>query len=241
MNGDVHVRFCESVGVKLPRATRHCITLAYPYCRAGDVSLCKRYYIAARACQGYIEKSTPRDFMNISSIVCGDKGSVQTTEQFIKKFDDTAASDGWCVLLLHGIDDDGGYSPVQSSVLRESLEYLAANKGRFWVSTFLNVIRYIRERDAVSVKGSSNQEAGVSIQVTDDLDNAIYNYPVTIRRPLPPNWSAADVSQNGKKVASSIVKIDSINYVMFDVVPDAGDVVLTKTQMTYSDETATED
>jgi hypothetical protein len=203
-----------------------CITIAWPYCRLGDVPLCEKYYIAARGCQGSIEKSTPGNFMNISSIICGSLGSIKNAENFTKRFEDTADSNGLCVLLIHGIDNDGGYSPLPSAELRSSLEYLAAHKDTFWVGTFVNAVRYIRERNAVSVKEISSKGNTITIQVTDTLDNAIYNYPITIRRPLPENWSAAKVIQNEKAVNASVVEVDSTKYIMFDVVPDGGDVVL---------------
>ena len=214
----------EIIDANIPKSK--CITIAYPYCVPGDMTICKKYYIAARNCQGRIEKSTPDDFMNISSIICGSQGSLKTAKDFSKKFDETAASKGWCVLLLHGIDNDGGYSPCLSAELKGSLEYLAAHKDKFWVETFVNVVRYIRERDAVSVKESSRQDNSITVQVTDNLDNEIYNYPVTIRRPLPENWKAVKATQNNKAVNTSIVEVDSAKYVMFDAIPDKGDVIL---------------
>jgi peptidoglycan/xylan/chitin deacetylase (PgdA/CDA1 family) len=205
-----------------------CLTLAYPYCVPSNLALTQQYYIAARHCQGSIEPSTPKDFYQISSIICGSSGSVKTAADFSSRFDSTAASKGWCVLLIHGIDNDGGYSPTQSTVLRQSLEYLSARPSTFWVATFLDAVRYIRERNDVSVKESSNQGASIILQVTDTLDDATYNYPVTLRRPLPADWPAAGVSQNGRTTAASIVTVNSVKYAVFDVVPDAGDVVLSK-------------
>ena len=205
-----------------------CLTLAYPYCRAGDESLCKKYYIAIRACQGFVEKSTPNDFLNISSIICGNLGALKTTEDFSKKFEDTKKSNGWCVLLFHGIDDDGGYSPIPSKTLRESLEYLDARRDTFWVATFVNAVRYIKERDNVSIREISNQEGRITLQVTDSLDDTIYNYPLTLRRELPDGWESADASQDNKAIKTSTVEVDSKKYVMFDVVPDSGDIVITK-------------
>lgn len=207
---------------------RQCLTLAYPYCVPGDAALTEQYYIAARHCQGYIEASTPSNFYQISSVICGSSGSVKTAANFISKFESTANSNGWCVLLLHGIDNDGGYSPVPSATLRASLEYLDAHRSTFWVSTFVNVVRYIRERNDVSVTESLNQNTSITLQVTDTLDDEIYDYPVTIRRPLPRDWLHANVSQNGQVVNTSVVDINSTKYVMFDVVPDGGDVVLLK-------------
>ncbi len=207
---------------------RKCVTLAYPYCVPGDQALTAQYYIAARHCQGNIESSTPANFYQINSLVCGNLGPVKTAADFEAKFENTVTSKGWCVLLIHGIDNDGGYSPLLSATLRASLEYLNARKDKFWVATFGNVVRYIRERNAVSVTESSNQDTRITLQVTDTLDNAIYNYPVTIRRPLPQGWTSVKVSQNGKAIDASIVGVDSKKYVMFDVSPDGGDIVLSK-------------
>jgi len=208
--------------------SRKCITLAYPYCVPSNQALTAQYYIAARHCQGYIESSTPANFYQISSLICGNLGSVKTAADFNQKFENTAASKGWCVLLIHGIDNDGGYSPLPSTTLRASLEYLDAHRDKFWVSTFGNVVRYVRERNAVSVAESSNQDTSITLQVTDTLDNAIYNYPITIRRPLPQNWTSIYVLQNGRLVDTRIMEIDSKKYAMFDVVPDGGDIVLSK-------------
>ncbi|MGD0339111.1 MAG: polysaccharide deacetylase family protein [Bacteroidota bacterium] len=209
-----------------------CITFAYPYCAEGNDSLCALYFVAARGCQGFIEPSTPGNFMNVSSIVCGNLGSVKTEQDFKTKADNVASSKGWLVYLIHGIDNDGGYSPLPSATLTASLQYLNANKDKFWVSTFGNVARYIKERNCLSVTETSYQDSSITLQVTDTLDNELYNVPVTVRRPLPENWSSAIATQNGLPINASIVDIDSIKYVMFDVVPDGGEIELIKTSAT---------
>jgi hypothetical protein len=211
---------------------QRCITLAYPFCVAGKKSLCAQYYIAARICSGSIVPPSPGDFMNISSIICGELGSVKTTKNFINIASTAVNSKGWCVFLIHGIDSDGGWSSLPSDTLRKSLEYLNANRDKFWVSTFGNVACYIKERNAVSVTESSFQDSSITVQVTDTLDNAIYNHPVTLRRPLLQGWPSAVVSQNGRSVDVKIVDINSIQYIQFDAVPDSGDVVISRSNTT---------
>jgi len=203
-----------------------CITMAYPYCVVGNKSICAQYYIAARGGGGYVEPSTPGDFMNISSIICGTEGSVKTSRHFISWANSAVTSKGWCVLLLHGIDNDGGWSSVPSDTLRAVLDYLKANQDKFWVSTFADVARYIKERNAVSVMELSNQDSSITLQVSDNLDDSIYNYPITLRRPLPPNWQAARILQSNQLVEAQIVEINSTKYMMFDVVPDGGDIFI---------------
>jgi len=205
----------------------NCVTVAYPFCVESTESVIATYYIAGRTCSGAIVPATPSNFYQISSIALGSSG-INTAAGITAKADLAASSGGWCVYLIHGIDSDGGYSPLSSTILRTTLNYLYANPSKFWVSSFSNVVRYIKERNDVNVIEVSNTGDTITVQVTDGLNNTIYNYPVTIRRSLPDSWGSANVSQNGLSVTSSIVVVNSKAYVMFDVVPDGGDVVLSK-------------
>jgi len=204
-----------------------CLTMATPYCAQGSDSLAARYFVAVRGCAGFIESKTPKNIMNVSSIICGTQGSVKKVKDFKAKADQVAEKNGWLVYLLHGIDNDGGYSPVPSDTLKASLEYLKANDSKFWVSTFGNQAKYIRERDCVSVKENSVSKKSISISVGDTLsNNEWYNYPLSFRRVLPADWKNALVAQNGEAVKSAIVEVNSVKYIQFNAVPDAGEVVL---------------
>jgi oligosaccharide reducing-end xylanase len=207
------------------------LTLAFPYCVPSDAALTRKYYFAARHCQGNIEKSTPSNFFNISSIICGESGNIKTAENFKNKNEAAAKTAGWSVYLIHGIDGDGGYSSLSSSELRGSLEYLDENRERFWVSTFGNVVRYIRERNNISVTEIENGSDTISLEVTDTLDNLIYDHPVTLRRRVPAEWGNATVIQNGDSVSYRIVEINSELFIEFDIVPDAGLIKIQKANM----------
>jgi oligosaccharide reducing-end xylanase len=205
-----------------------CITMAYPFCARGNDKLVSQYYIAARTCPGQIVPSTPANFMDVSSIGCGSESSIKTAQDFNNKVNQAAVANGWCVFLIHGIDNDGGYSPITTATLQGSVDYMAANRDKFWVETFGNVTRYILERNAASVKETAAGDDSITLQVTDNLDDTIFNYPITVRRPLPENWTSAAVSQNNKPVSMQTVDVASKKYIMFDVVPDGGKIIITK-------------
>ncbi len=209
-----------------------CLTIAYPNCVLGNSSICKQYYVAARGCSGVVESKTPHDFMNISSIVCGSQGSVQRTNDFTNKANAAASSNGWVVFLLHAIDGEPGYSPTSSAELKGALDYLSQNENKFWVSTFGNVARYIKERNNVSVKQVSEEDTLIKVSMTDTLDDSIYNLPVTIRRVLPQGWTSARATQSGKILNSQIVNANSKSCIMFDAVPNSGEVMLIKEKVT---------
>ena len=212
------------------------MTLAYPYCIRGKDSITSIYYFAARGCQGYIESSTPSDFLNISSIICGSEGSVNSVTAFQGKADTSAISNGWCIYLIHGIDDDGGYSSLSSNVLRESLQYLKQNKSKFWVAPFGDVVRYIQERNCLSVTALEETSDTLRLTVSDTLKNdKLYNYPITVKRPLPSNWNWVSGYQNGQVIQTRIIDNDAEKIIIFNVIPDNGEIILVDTDAPVKD------
>ncbi len=207
---------------------KKCITLAYPYCATGNDSACSKYYISARGCQGFIEPKTPGSYFNISSVAGGNLGVINTLNDFKSRFTSVANTNGWCVFLFHGIDNDSGYSPVTSSELTRSIEYLSVRKSKFWVTTFLNATLYSKERDAAKITETSVTDSAIALNVSDTLPDSIYNFPLSLRFTLPANWPSANVTQNNVKVPIRIVLVDSVVYLTFDIIPNAGVVILTK-------------
>jgi peptidoglycan-N-acetylglucosamine deacetylase len=205
-----------------------CLIVGYPNCNIAYKSLIAQYYIAARTCSASINTSTPSDFYAINSLIVGSASSLNSTASIVAKHNQAASSGGWVVYLVHAIDSEAGYSPISSTVLNGTLQYLDTHRSTFWVNNFLNVVKYIKERNDASVSETYNTGDSITLSVTDTLSNTIYNYPITIRRPMPSGWLAAKVSQNGLPVNYSIVKVGSVKYLMFDVVPDGGDVVLSE-------------
>jgi hypothetical protein len=207
-----------------------CLTIAYPYCIEGDETLNAAYYIAGRTCASTTPNpSTPPNLYMINCTILGTANGIDTTPEITAIDDAAAASGGWVVFLIHAIDTDNGYSPVSYTVLSQSVAYLESHSDTFWVNTFLNVVKYIKERDDVSVSETSNTGSAITVSVTDTLSDTIYNYPLTIRRPLPDGWGYVKVLQDGSIVDSNIVEVESTSYLMFDIVPDSGELTLLKT------------
>jgi hypothetical protein len=164
--------------------------------------------------------------MNVSSMVCGSEGTQKTFPNFKKTIDNTVTARGWSVFLIHGIDNDGGYSPLPFPVLDSALNYCKIRNYKCWVNTFGNISRYIKERNTASVTEIAASETAITLKVTDTLNDSLYNYPISIRRLLPEKWSNLTVTQNGKDVRILFVRPDSVIFVIFNVVPDGGEIKL---------------
>lgn len=206
----------------------NCIAFAYPFCNSENYNLTEDYYIAARGCSGQIVSNTPTDFMNISSFVCGTEGANQTASDFNTIANNAANQNGWGVYLFHGIDNDGGWSPIESGELKEHLEYLDVNKDKFWVDTFVNVVKYIKEREEAIISEVDMNETIISAMLTDALNDEIYNYPLTIRKEVPLSWSNISVKQNGNVINFTTETVASKKYITLNAVPDAGEIQIIK-------------
>jgi peptidoglycan/xylan/chitin deacetylase (PgdA/CDA1 family) len=197
------------------RTGKKCVSLAYPYCTVPKRSITSQYHHFARSCNGSLVPATPSDFLSIGAL--GPDSGMEAAS-------DSAASSGtWLVWLLHGIDDDPACCPIRSQMLKSNLDYIAGNPDKWWVETFGNVCRYIQEREAAVLTVVSENDSNITLRLTDQLDDTVFNYPVTLRRPLPSGWATATVTQNGAPVPSRTVD----GKLVFDVVPDGGDIVLT--------------
>jgi hypothetical protein len=212
---------------------QQCVSLALPYCGRGDDSLIAQYYIAARGCGGPVNPSTPTNMSYVQSFVCGTSGALQTFQNFTNQAVGAASSNGWCVYLIHGIDNDGGYS-LASTTLQATVNFFSTNQNTYWVQTFGHVARYLRERNDTSVAVITNQTDSFAIRVTDTLDNSLYNYPITLRLPQPTNWTTYLVSQSNSLISAQTVTVNSTNYLMFDVVPNGGDVLIQKVPLPFN-------
>jgi oligosaccharide reducing-end xylanase len=205
-----------------------CLTIAYPNCVLGDLPTIQKYYIAGRICSGTIIPPKPSDFYRLSSIIAGTQGSVKTALDFNTKVASAKASKGWCVFLIHGIDDDGGWSPVQSTELGTHLKFMNDNTNDYWVETFGNVVKYIRERNALSLVETAVTSDSLKLTASDNLDHEIYNVPVTVRRLLPTDWPNAHVYAGDKLITSVLSTVGIKKYIVFDVVPGQNELFLSK-------------
>lgn len=208
-----------------------CVTVAYPNCNVPNPQTnLKQCYIAGRVCDGQIGGKTPNDWYRVSAIICGsNQSNGNSAQSFNSKADQAANSGGWLVWVHHGVGSgDHSYATTDPNHLKDHMNYLDQNRGKIWCETFGNVARYIKERNAASIAVKSSDVNGITITVTDNLADSVFNYPLSIRRPLPDGWDTAVVSQNGKPVEDSIVTVNSKKYVMFKAIPDSGDVLISK-------------
>jgi len=205
-----------------------CVSIAYPNCNTPGDAQVLQTYIAGRNCDGQVNPKTPRNFAQIFSKMFGTCSGCPNDANGLNSYADQAANNnGWAVTCNHGIGSDGhSWAVTNLDAMKQHLSYLDKNRDKIWCETFGNVARYIKERDAASLTVESSTQNSIKVKLTDNLPDSIYNYPLSIRRELPQGWTEVLVTQDGKEVKDTILRVNSKDYVMFNAVPDGGDILI---------------
>jgi peptidoglycan/xylan/chitin deacetylase (PgdA/CDA1 family) len=210
--------------------TQECLTFVYPF---GDYdskakAFANAYYIAARGVWCGFNK-TPYDFYGLRG--CGDSDSL---EQMKSNTDEAEQQGYWLITIHHSLDGTGyGFWTIDTFITY--LDYLQTKN--LWVGTFGSVVKYIKEREAANLSLVSSSDNQIVLSLTDTLDDAIFDQPLTIRSEVPSSWTQVMVQQGTGAITVRPVVEGTQTVVYYNVVPDGGLITLqklTKYQLTVT-------
>jgi len=198
-------------------------TFSYPYGAYNSAvkNLAQKYYIAARGVGKALNGTATDMYAELSYDVAG-----YTVAQMKSLTEQAVSQRKWLIPCLHGFGpgEYGGWSSAQF------LEYLDYLKGRsdLWVAPFATVIKYMRERGTATLAVVAETGEAATLNLTDTLDNGLFNLPLTLRSEVPASWGDVKVQQGGviTTVATSLEGTTRVVY--YDAVPDGGVITLSK-------------
>ena len=133
----------------------------------------------------------------------------------------------WFIELLHGIAEDDkpitgstDYS-IKKSVCREHFEYASTLTDRMWCATFEEGVKYIRERQNATLKTCYEGDV-ICVELTDTLPDRLFDFPLTVKVPVPADWTEAEALQNGETLSVRMETVNGEKFVYVNVVPDKG-------------------
>ncbi|MCF7915144.1 MAG: polysaccharide deacetylase family protein [Spirochaetaceae bacterium] len=224
----------ETIRMHIPALPRG-MTFSWPYWRssAANQEIAHTYFIGARSGGGRlsqyphrfggIPQKTPQNFYQINSMRVSEKFEVRE----MKRLGDRAFEEGnWLIGGFHGIDNGNipkealGWDPLSFHHFKAVLDYIE-NKN-FWIAPFGNVLRYIRERNFVSVKLLNQTLTTITLAVEDNLEDEVYSQPLSIEFVVPEHWRSVEIYRNG--VYDSRRNVDK-GKVRCDIQPDGSEIV----------------
>lgn len=142
--------------------------------------------------------------------------------------DSAIGNNRWVIEMLHGVKekDPRSYAPPASAVVAEHFSYLSTKLDKIWCGTFTEVTKYIRQRQNAALTQLPTDGSYFTISLKDDLDDRIFNVPLTLKTRVPDEWGSARVEQNGKVQIVNAVAESGKKYIYYDAIPDQGDIGL---------------
>lgn len=228
-----------------------CISLNYPYTvHNSDVdSAARLFYENGRALdqipndsslseeEWFGLKATVIEFDQPRDSISDDLDELYT---FLDWTQNSIDNHKWGMIIIHDvvpfnqIDSllnlpDPVYEPIATEWFGWLCDWLATRSlnNNVWVETVGNITRYIKERDNSNYQIISSSNQLIEVNISDNLDDTIYNFPLSAYVKIPDNWNYVRTEQNGKVDTLTTTVTDSGRVVLAKVIPDKGILKLT--------------
>jgi peptidoglycan/xylan/chitin deacetylase (PgdA/CDA1 family) len=202
--------------------SQKCLSFAYPFGDVNDTvkAAAAKYYIAARGIT-YDINYPNYDFYNLRARG-DDPGS--TLSAMIDATDMAEDWGEWLALYLHSMNGDG-YGDWDMGIFTSYLDFLKTRD--IEIETLVNTVKYIKERGVANLSLVSSSASQIILNLTDNLDNSVYNMPLTLRSVVPSGWNNVNIVQ-GSRVSTAVSVLESGQRVVYyHGIPDGGQIALT--------------
>ena len=132
-------------------------------------------------------------------------------------------------LNFHGISAENGNPPmdygnaaVWINEFEALLDKLVAVKDDIWIGGYIEVYKYIKEKETAKVLIQKDSDSEYTVRLTSGTDPKYYNEELTVVASILGDWNTCEVSYNGETKTYSVSK----GNVTFDAKPNKGDIKL---------------
>ncbi|HEX9973997.1 MAG TPA: polysaccharide deacetylase family protein, partial [bacterium] len=156
------------------------------------------------------------------------RGPLSDTPMDVMKqwIDVTIAQNVWLLLVFHGVEGVG-WEALPKEHFVEYFDYIKGKDGNLWNATFQDAYKYIRERMYGKVETKSTADA-ITVTLAHDLNQQIYDLPLTLRTLVPENLQTVQFQQGETKKNLTVQKEGTIAFVQYQAMPNAANILILK-------------
>ena len=210
------------------------------------IAMMQENYIAARVTgrtaftKEGVDTIPPTNYFAMYSIM---PTNDTTYEKMMESVDEAVAENGLLVFCFHKIED---VLTNKNSTLKTEADKVFADVGQYveegkvWNPFYADAVKYMKETETAKATMETTGDA-IEVTVTDELDNEIFDYPLTVKVPVPADWEYALLTQ-GERTESNLKTFTENGeaFVYANVVPDAGKATVVKSELILDDLALTE-
>ena len=206
-------------------------TYAYPGGEAGGHKreVVAKYCIGARGTRGAINRVNRVDYLNLDTS--------QVNHDSLKLLLDNPKGRyyrGWISQFVHliGTSRDPDTKRAMYDSFEAKFKAVQARRDELWVPTYREAFLYAQSRDTAELTPGAVAAEEIRFNLSDDMKDAVYTYPLTIKVRVNNAWDAVTATQAGRDIEKTFVLYNGSKYLLVQAVPDQGEVVLKKTAPT---------
>lgn len=156
------------------------------------------------------------------------RGPLSDTPMDVMKewIDVTIAHNVWLLLVFHGVEGIGWEALPKESFV-EYFDYIKENTDHLWIATFQDAYKYIREHMHGKVESKTSSDT-ITVTLSHDLDQQVYDLPLTLRTLVPETWQTVHLQQGELKKNLTVQKEGSIALVQYRAMPNASKIMISK-------------
>jgi hypothetical protein len=156
------------------------------------------------------------------------RGPLSGTPMDVMKewIDVTIAHNVWLLLVFHGVEGIGWEALPRESFV-EYFDYIKGNDGNLWNATFQDAYKYVRERMHGKLESKSNADT-ITVTLSHDLNQQVYDLPLTLRTLVPDTWQAVRFQQGEMKKNLTVQKERGIAFVQYTAMPNTVNILILK-------------
>ena len=183
-------------------------------------------YVGMRDTGGGVNEIPVTNILKVSSHTV--KGS-DTAFTWQGQVNEAKNKNGMIVFLFHTIVDNPSDTSLSAKTSETDVFFDWLGKensnGTVWNAYLDDAMRYVTEYEhaQLDVKDYGDR---IVVSVTDDLDDDIYNHPLTVKIPVPDNTETLTVKNGVVEQNLEILTRGGVRYVLVDVIPDGDSVVI---------------
>jgi len=233
-------------------SNKKCITLAYPSLAYNTtvINNTAQYFESARSGSDFpVDSSlTALGFYSIgakeelfdTTIRNSPQDELAELQDFESYVQNSINSGKWGLLEAHEVVPfsqipqlvkQGEWYPMSTEWLTSVCLWLKqkSDSNEVWVETIGNITRYMKEREQFKYSIIGQTAIKIKINVTDTINNQIYNYPLTVDITVPPAWEYAIVVQGSRTDTVKTLVEGACTFIRTYVIPNGGYLILNKT------------
>ncbi len=202
------------------------LTYAYPF-GEGNVNWARTQYIAIRGTTGVLNFADKVNYLDVNSASSPGISAAPATyiDPLLNKVSTLFNVNyyrGWGSTHFHGLYTDDAKTKADNL-----LQYLFARKDSMWVSGFSAIAQYGQSRDTHHLTVNSINTTEIKFTLTDEMSDALFFYPLTVKIKVGNDWANVTAVQNGVSVSARLISYNGNKYALIDAVPDRGQVTVT--------------